>query len=352
MTMIWPARALTLSGLVVGLYALSSSLALAQPVGQIAQVQTPPQAASAAAPAVAASYNFTATKTANGRIFMAGQMPAEPALRYFAAITKGDTSAVTITPGAPQDFIPIAEAGMRALMLLPEGQLSFASKRWSLSGTVSTQANRAAALAELAKVDQSAFVISLSLEASAQAASPAPTAPAATTTPAVETAPPPVLTTLPEATPAPVPNTVPARTAIVSAPKPPASNVTAVIAACVEPLRAFSNRNAILFKSGAAVIAPESAAPLDELATDLSACPDAIVHVEGHTDADGDATQNLALSVARAEAVVSALIERGIKPARLYAVGFGEANPIADNTTADGKRLNRRIVVTVSPEHY
>jgi outer membrane protein OmpA-like peptidoglycan-associated protein len=71
------------------------------------------------------------------------------------------------------------------------------------------------------------------------------------------------------------------------------------------------------------------------------------VHIEGYTDSDGDERANLALSVARAEAVVDALILRRINPERLYAVGYGEANPIADNATAEGRRLNRRIVVTI-----
>ena len=50
--------------------------------------------------------------------------------------------------------------------------------------------------------------------------------------------------------------------------------------------------------------------------------------------------------------MVDALVSRGVTPARLYAVGYGETAPIADNETTQGKRLNRRIVVTVQPEHY
>jgi outer membrane protein OmpA-like peptidoglycan-associated protein len=124
------------------------------------------------------------------------------------------------------------------------------------------------------------------------------------------------------------------------------------ISACAAPVAEFSARNSILFQSGAALIAAESDAALDELALDLAACPDAVVHIEGHTDADGDEGLNMALSVARAEAVVNALVSRGVTPARLYAVGYGETAPIADNETAPGKRLNRRIVVTVQPEHF
>jgi outer membrane protein OmpA-like peptidoglycan-associated protein len=130
-------------------------------------------------------------------------------------------------------------------------------------------------------------------------------------------------------------------------PKPAPATIKADLGACRATLAEFSGRNTILFAAGAALIAPESQNALDELSKDLAACPEAVVHIEGYTDSDGDERANLALSVARAEAVVEALILRRISPDRLYAVGYGEANPIADNTTPAGRRLNRRIVVTI-----
>ena len=73
--------------------------------------------------------------------------------------------------------------------------------------------------------------------------------------------------------------------------------------------------------------------------------------MEGHTDADGSEELNLALSLARAEAVVDRLVELGVSGQRLYAVGYGETLPIASNETNDGKRRNRRIVfMIVEPE--
>ncbi|MCS6762304.1 MAG: OmpA family protein [Candidatus Devosia symbiotica] len=60
----------------------------------------------------------------------------------------------------------------------------------------------------------------------------------------------------------------------------------------------------------------------------------------------------MGLSVVRAKAMVNSLVERSINPQQLYAVDYGETKTIADNTTSADKRQNRRIVVTVTDEHY
>jgi outer membrane protein OmpA-like peptidoglycan-associated protein len=80
----------------------------------------------------------------------------------------------------------------------------------------------------------------------------------------------------------------------------------------------------------------------------LAKCPEAIVRVEGHTDSDGAEAANLALSVARAEAVTAVLAGKGIAAERLYAIGYGETLPVASNDTPAGKQKNRRIVFSVS----
>jgi len=67
------------------------------------------------------------------------------------------------------------------------------------------------------------------------------------------------------------------------------------------------------------------------------------VEIRGYTDNIGSWKYNLRLSQKRAEAVRQYLINRGIDPKRLRAVGYGEANPIATNATAKGRAENRRI---------
>jgi outer membrane protein OmpA-like peptidoglycan-associated protein len=255
-----------------------------------------PAGASTSAGGVDAGYAFSASLSTQGVLILSGQVPKAQDLEVLAAIGDSNFDAVSLAAGAPTDFVANAEAGLRALAKLSEGQLDFADGKWALRGTADNDLVRADALsAILALPSAPDWLLEVSL-----AAAPAQAAPVATRN-----------------------------------------------AKCSIPLAEFSARNAILFQSGAARIAPESQAALDELAADLHACPEALVHVEGHTDTDGDDQLNLALSVARAEAVVRALVDRGIVAARLYAVGYGESSPIATNDTPDGKRLNRRIVVTM-----
>lgn len=113
---------------------------------------------------------------------------------------------------------------------------------------------------------------------------------------------------------------------------------------CREQAANYMADRSILFGSGSARLAAESEADLAGLAEIFAVCPSAPVYVEGHTDADGGAEANLVLSLSRAEAVVDALVDLGIDPQRLYAVGYGASLPIESNATAAGKAQNRRIV--------
>ncbi|WP_226703829.1 OmpA family protein [Microbulbifer elongatus] len=76
--------------------------------------------------------------------------------------------------------------------------------------------------------------------------------------------------------------------------------------------------------------------------------PGLSVAIEGYTDSDGDAVDNQKLSEARAMGIRALLVNSGVDEGRVTAVGMGPANPIADNSTEEGKQKNRRIVVKVT----
>ncbi|HHI89284.1 MAG TPA: OmpA family protein [Hellea balneolensis] len=87
---------------------------------------------------------------------------------------------------------------------------------------------------------------------------------------------------------------------------------------------------------------------LDAMADAAKKCSTYVITVEGHTDADGPAEYNQNLSQKRADTVANYLISKGVNPAQIKAVGYGEAHPIADNTTPEGMAANRRIEFKIS----
>jgi OOP family OmpA-OmpF porin len=99
----------------------------------------------------------------------------------------------------------------------------------------------------------------------------------------------------------------------------------------------------IRFESGSATISADSAGLLDRLAEIALRCPAAAIEIIGHTDSDGDAAANQALSEARAKAVADYLVRAGLPADRFKTSGQGSSVPVADNDTEEGKAKNRRI---------
>jgi len=83
------------------------------------------------------------------------------------------------------------------------------------------------------------------------------------------------------------------------------------------------------------------------LAQALKNCTAVKIEIGGHTDAQGSVQGNLALSQARAEAVLMALLNQQVDVSGMRAVGYGESVPIADNATEAGRETNRRIEFTL-----
>lgn len=103
----------------------------------------------------------------------------------------------------------------------------------------------------------------------------------------------------------------------------------------------------IEFESGTATLTAESREILDRAAEVFARYPVLGAEVQGHSDSQGDDASNLALSQQRAEAVRDYLVDQGADTAALTPQGYGEAEPIADNDTAEGRARNRRVVFSL-----
>jgi|AntRauTorckE5430_2_1112549.scaffolds.fasta_scaffold11182_2 outer membrane protein OmpA-like peptidoglycan-associated protein len=99
----------------------------------------------------------------------------------------------------------------------------------------------------------------------------------------------------------------------------------------------------VRFPTASAELQPEAFPELETLANYLSAHPDIEVEIAGHTDNIGQAGDNQKLSERRAGAVRQYLIERGIAAGRIVHRGYGETQPVTENSSAEGRQQNRRV---------
>ncbi|MCI5081583.1 MAG: DUF6089 family protein [Saprospiraceae bacterium] len=100
---------------------------------------------------------------------------------------------------------------------------------------------------------------------------------------------------------------------------------------------------AVKFETGKSTLKEESLDILNQVAEAMKKLPGYELKIKGYTDSVGDDTKNKSLSEKRAKACFEYLIFKGLKGARMSFDGFGEENPIGDNNTPAGRRLNRRV---------
>lgn len=108
------------------------------------------------------------------------------------------------------------------------------------------------------------------------------------------------------------------------------------------------NLQIINFASGSSDIPADNKAILDQAATLLNKVTNVKLNVGGHTDSTGNAAANKALSQRRAQAVVDYLTSKGVDGSKLVAQGHGSDQPVAENTTEEGRFKNRRIEFSVA----
>lgn len=105
----------------------------------------------------------------------------------------------------------------------------------------------------------------------------------------------------------------------------------------------------VTFQTNSSDLNPQFFGVLDSVALVLKEYDKTVIQVVGHTDSTGSAEYNQALSERRASTVATYINTRGIDQQRILAFGRGLTQPIADNSTAEGRAMNRRVELTLSP---
>ncbi len=106
----------------------------------------------------------------------------------------------------------------------------------------------------------------------------------------------------------------------------------------------------VLFDTGKATLKPGAYSTIDRLAQVLNSSHNSRVVIEGHTDSVGSEEMNQSLSEQRAQAVQSALMQRGVSGSQVRSLGKGETMPVAGNDTASGRQSNRRVELIFSQD--
>lgn len=105
----------------------------------------------------------------------------------------------------------------------------------------------------------------------------------------------------------------------------------------------------VTFDVDSSAVKPEFRNTLNDVASTLVQYESTYIDVYGHTDSTGSDAYNQTLSERRAQSVSSYLSSRGVQSARLATRGFGESQPVASNTTEDGRAQNRRVEIRIVP---
>ena len=114
-------------------------------------------------------------------------------------------------------------------------------------------------------------------------------------------------------------------------------------AECIDLIETAATANKIIFAPSSTDIVEDALPTIDAIAEIIRDCQSVEIEIGGHTDSQGREVMNQQLSQARADAVLNAIMARRVLVSNLTAVGYGEAQPIADNETEDGREANRRI---------
>jgi OOP family OmpA-OmpF porin len=103
----------------------------------------------------------------------------------------------------------------------------------------------------------------------------------------------------------------------------------------------------IEFQTGKSTIPADYTSEADKIVDMMTKHTDVNAEIQGYTDNVGSKEKNQKLSEARAKSVRNYIVKHGIDESRVTAKGYGEENPVAENSTADGRKQNRRVVASL-----
>lgn len=105
----------------------------------------------------------------------------------------------------------------------------------------------------------------------------------------------------------------------------------------------------VTFAVDSTVISPSFQATLDKVAQSMKEYPNSLIDIYGHTDSTGSDAYNMDLSKRRADSVARYLAMRGVASSRIQTQGMGKNYPVATNDTPEGRALNRRVEIKITP---
>jgi outer membrane protein OmpA-like peptidoglycan-associated protein len=126
------------------------------------------------------------------------------------------------------------------------------------------------------------------------------------------------------------------------------AQLNAVLATQETPRGLVVTLGDVLFDTAKSTLKQDAQISLAKVSVILQQYPDLKLQIEGYTDSVGSDNYNLKLSEDRADSTKAFLINNGVNPENVSSLGFGKANPVADNSTAAGKAQNRRVEMVVS----
>lgn len=115
-------------------------------------------------------------------------------------------------------------------------------------------------------------------------------------------------------------------------------------------LESFVLTGGVIFDIGQSTLLDGAKSEIDNVIKVMKQYPETKWRIEGHTDSTGSYSRNKKLSLERANAVASYIIENGIDKSRLETVGAGPDKPVSDNSTATGRAMNRRVTIELTKE--